>query len=486
MRDVTRLGRPGRLGRGLLGGLIALSLVACDRGAPEAPRPGPGAGEAQRALAGWMGAFGRRDPAVATLLGGVGWMPLRDMDLEEAGAAFAGDPEPGPRVALARVYLYLADLAEALDGAFLDAEAQYLRAAEGEAGRRAVVAWRRGSLEEARAAAAGSGSQGSALAVVRAALAVPPGRSWVGPNPATAEEAEFAVGIGYLVGLTGVPGSPGPIGQAVAALEREEPGRALAALAKLDLTRLGSGTGPELVYYPLVRRAYGALAARALRVPEGPAAAFLAANAAEHRGDRARAAELYAATEDGGDPLEAFVFSPFLDAADLAEVGAVRRAGTLGQDPGEKGRVGDLARAEAVRIRAELGLGAAVGEPVRGIAPGAFGDGEEGAAVAALYGARAAAVARSLARAHWARKQDDQALDVLEVARRRGAGARPDFRNPPAFLADLGRGYARTGAYAPAVGVLFDLSARFRPATLCYESLKRLYAFRSGGEVPPR
>lgn len=427
-------------------------MVACTRDAPAPPTLDPGAGEASRVLAGWMGAFGRQAPEVAAVLADPRWGSLRDMDLDAAAASFAGDPERGPRIGLARAYLYLADLAEALDGAFLDAEDQYLRAAGGAPKRRSVVALRRGTA-------------GAPPVTLEAA----------GP------EADLGAALAYLGVQPGASVGPGPVGQAVVALDKGEPGRALAALAGIDLGQPGSGAGPELAYYPLLRRAFGALAARALREPASAAEAFLAGRAAEHRGDRAGAEAWYGRGAGGTDGLPPFLFSPFLDAADLAEVGAVRRAGALGLRPEGWAGVGALARAEALILLPDLAV-----EEETVVGSGEFGEGDPAVAMAALYSARTAAVAQRLARAHWVRGSDDRALEVLEGARRRGAGARPDFRNPPAFLADLARGYARTGAYAPAVAVLFDLSARFRSATLCYESLKRLYAFRSGGEVPPR
>ena len=53
-------------------------------------------------------------------------------------------------------------------------------------------------------------------------------------------------------------------------------------------------------------------------------------------------------------------------------------------------------------------------------------------------------------------------------------------------LQALAWSYADTGQYAPAVAILFELSQAHPSMRLAYESLKRLYASRSGGEAPPR
>jgi hypothetical protein len=94
--------------------------------------------------------------------------------------------------------------------------------------------------------------------------------------------------------------------------------------------------------------------------------------------------------------------------------------------------------------------------------------------------------ARWAARALWGLGEDPRARDVLEQAHRKSSGYRPDFVNQPGFLVDLARGRERVGEYAPAVAVLFELAADDPSVRIAYESLKRLYASHTGGEVPPR
>jgi hypothetical protein len=109
-----------------------------------------------------------------------------------------------------------------------------------------------------------------------------------------------------------------------------------------------------------------------------------------------------------------------------------------------------------------------------------------GSDIAALMAARVAEVARHAARVARDEGKPRDALDLVDGAHRKRKGYRPDFVNPPSFMVELAQAYSGTGQYAPAVEILFELSHEFPSARLGYESLKRLYASRSGGEAPPR
>lgn len=469
-----------------------------------------------------MGRFGSRDPQLAALLAEQpGWGLFRDMELGLAAEAFGGADAPAGRVGGARAWLELAALYDALDGLVLEAEAAYLDGLGPQAGARVrldrgLAALRLGDLETARRALGDpppAEAGGAAWALGRAALAALEGdaagarRQWAqAPFAAAGEDEDLLYAGCFLWGLPCPRQPAGAYAAAVAALERGD------APAALEALRGGAGTGAPAVffYYPLLRRACATLAAAQVAGEQGPAAAYWGAEARAHLGRWGDAAREYGRVADGAaEPSgpAGWLFSPIHDreeAARLARVaeGAARYRGgeraqglALWRGVLAGGDPGPLVLARLAAEQAEAGsaqplasAAAAAAEALAAVAAAQSRLQEtEGAPVPpALYAVRVAAVSRLGARVARAQGDRRRAADLLDGAHLKASGHRPGFVNPPGYLADLAREYAAAGEYAPAVALLFSLAGEVSEARAAYESLKRLYASRAGGEAPPR
>lgn len=478
-----------------------------------------------------MGRFGRRDPELAVLLAGQpGWGLLRDMELGRAAEAFGASETPADRVGAARAWVELAALHAALDVIVLEAEAAYLDGRGPEAGTRArvdrgLIALRLGDLETARSAFGHPAPEagGSAWTLGRAALAALEGdedearRLWAqAPALGTAQDVAVAQAGCYFWGLPCPKDPGGALGTAVAALREED------APAALEALRGGGEGAPPVFFYPLLRHAYALLAAAQTAGMASLEAAFWRAEAWKHLGrwgaaaeDFRRAAESAAVAPGLAEAAEAaeqgevagWLFSPIHgreEAARLARVaeGAARyqageRAEGLalwggalaGEDPGP------VVRARLAADQAEAGVAqplaspaAAAAEALAAVAAaqGQLQETDGGLVPPAIYAVRMAAVSRLGARVARAQGDRRRAADLLDGAYRKASGHRPGFVNPPGYLAELAREYAAAGEYAPAVAILFSLAGEYPEARVAYESLKRLYASRTGGEAPPR
>lgn len=461
-----------------------------------------------------MGRYARKDPEIARLLsGGDGWRALRDMRLYDAIQVFSAAP-PGP--GLVRTYQAFSDLYGAMDDLFLETEHLYLsRAPSGDRAlveRRGWVALRRGDLAEARAVfgAEGSRPRSYPAALARAGIAF-----WQGdmdrvrvlarqaPPPQTETDKVLGLVACYLWGVPCPTGDRSPYGQALDAFRQGDLASGVLALEMIDFNRVGDGPGADLFLYELLQRGFGGLAANGAGQIPSP---YWAGRGFEAQGRWDKAAASYVADRTDGSGPAPWLFSPVHGGQEAAELGRVRAGAALfragrraeGLALWRKVAGGDptpLTLAVLAGFQAELGLSEPLGDPVESARaavraverlPERLPPGPESAAVAELYAVRRAEVARWAARALWARGLDSEALQVLDAAHQKGQGAHPDFRNPPAFLADLARAYARAGQFAPAVAILFDLTREYPSARLAYESMKRLYASRSGGGVPPR
>ncbi len=495
--------------------LLVLGLgIACTQ-APEggaavtAPDP-----EVRLCRDGWMGAYARRSDEVAALLtGGKGWVSFREGRLYDALQAFSatGAPEPG----LVRTYLAFADLYAALDGLFLETEALYLGEAAGgdpalEA-RQGWVALRRGDRAAARRAFGDAAApRGGYLGVLgRAGLAYLEGDAdrlrrltREAGSPETEQDRVMGLVACYLWGVPCPTGNRSPYGQALDAFRQGDLASGVLALEMVDFNQVGRGPGPDLYVYELLRRGFGGLAAEAARPLPAPFWAGLGA-AAQGRWEDAAASFAKTPVRQAVDiwlfgpvagPGEAPGLARIREGAALYRLGRkadaiARWRDALRDDPGP------LALVTLAAVQTELGAPEPLGDPVESARaalrtvrslPERLGEAPDAATLAELYRVRQAEVARLAARVFWGRGLDQEALEALDGVHDKAQGARPDFRNPAAFLADLARAYARAGQFAPAVGILFDLAQEFPSARLAYESLKRLYASRTGGEVPPR
>lgn len=467
-----------------------------------------------------MGRYASRDEALRVLLSSQeGWGKLRDMELFEAADLFSSGGSDTDRLGTARTYLALADAFASLDELLLATESVYLdslgdRAGPLEQARGGLVRIRRGDLAPARSLFAKGPPPAArgAWAVGAAGLAAADGRAAEGaalPAGVGDGEADLASVAGYAwAGRAGRAG--GPFGRAARALAAGDFGGALTVLQRLELARAPRAAGPDLFTYLLLRRACAGLASKALGEPTTPDAAYLAGLAREHLGEDAAAVALYAraeaAQQNGLDA--AWLFSPCLGAREAARLAAARRGGLLARRGSRDeaaaawqkalgaGEPGPLARATVAEMRAGGSAQAAAPDVVAEAAaavteaaevpPLLPKDGAGGDLLPSLYPARTAAVARAAASVYRRAGQSRRALEVLERAHRKATGYRPDFANDVAFLVDLARSYADAGDYAPAVAVLFDLSRQYPQARLAYESLKRAYAARTGGETQPR
>ncbi len=463
-----------------------------------------------------MGRYAQQDPAIGRILRDQkGWLHYRRMELFEAIQAF--NPEEGASPGLVRTYLEFADLYSSLDQVFLETEATYLAGVETEGlprlrARKGWVALRQGRLEEAREVFE---REDPALpqypaALGRAGIAYLEGdtdrlRRLARQAPPPGNDSEKVLGLVacYLWGVPCPTGDRTPYGLALDAFRQGNLGAGVMALQMVDFDRVGDGPEPDLYLYLLLGRGFAALARAAAQSAHTP---FWAARACEREGKPREAAQSYALAEKppGAGP-EPWLFSPIHGASESVWLARVLRGRALYEEGRRAdalalwrsvvaGAPGPLAMALLAQAQAETGSGAPLGNPEM-TARAALREVRQAAArlppdpapsVADLYPVRVAGVARVVARVLWASGKDREALIVLEGAHRKALGYRPDFVNTPAFLVDLARAYARTGQYAPAVAVLFSLTEEYPSVRVAYESLKRLYASRTGGGVPPR
>ncbi len=486
-----------------LGLLALLVLGACTREPPgpavTAPDP-----EVEAARQGWMGRFSRGDPEVARLLEAhPGWRRFREMDLFEAVQAFSAESDRG--VGLARTYLAFADLYGSLDELFLETEETFLGPATPSSGalwaRKGWVALRRGDLATAREVfgPAGPPVPGYPGALGRAGLAYLEGRrdqvkklASSGPLPETEDEKVLGLVACYLWGVPCPTGDRSPYGQALDAFRTGDLASGVLALQMIDFTAVGEGPGPDLYLYLLLERGFAGLAASAA---EGAGATFWAARAQDVFGALGEALPRYARAEEGeaGAGLEPWLFSPVLGPGEAALLGRVYRGSVLFR-LGRKADAmacwretiasppGPLVLATLAEVQAGLEASGPLGDPAHAAvsaveearrALDAMASGPDGEKLPEVYAARVAEVSRRAARVLWHQGRDREALELLERARR-ARSRRTDFANPPGFLVDLARGYARAGRRAPAVEVLLEVTRSYPSARIGYESLKRL------------
>ncbi len=503
--------------RSLGAGLLALvALGACTRepqGPSPAAAPRPGL-EVEAARQGWMGRYSRGDPQVTGLLEAhPGWRYFRDMDLFEAVQAFSGESDRG--VGLARTYLAFADLYGSLDELFLEAEERFLAPARPSSGalwaRKGWVALRLEDLATARDVF-GPGAPlvpGYPGALGRAGLAYLEGRTdqvkklaSSGPLPETEDEKVLGLVACYLWGVPCPTGDRSPYGQALDAFRTGDLASGVLALQMIDFTAVGEGPGPDLYLYLLLERGFAGLAASAA---DGARATFWAARARDVFWALQEALPRYARAEEGqaGTGLEPWIFSPVLGPDEAALLGRVYRGSVLYR-LGRKADAaacwrraiasppGPLVLATLAQVQSGLETSGPLGDPVHAALsaveearraldamPGGPGD----AMLPELYAVRVAEVARRAARVLWHQGRDREALDLLEGAYRKTRGYEADFVNPPGFLVDLARGYARAGRHGAAMQVLLEVTRSYPSARIGYESLKRL---RGPGDAPAR
>ncbi len=469
-----------------------------------------------------MGRYARREEGLRALLTAhEGWKAYREMTLFEALTFFEGGSAEADRLGAARAHLALAELFHALDRLFLETEATYLGSPEGvrapeDAGRLGLVLLRRGEHKKAASVFDRPAPEGlqSVWAVGRAGILAQEGRvaeareAVAAAAPHSAEDRVLALVACHLWGVPWDEGASGVYPEAVASFRRGDLAAGVMALQMLEFASDGVGADPELFVYPLMERAFGGLALAALEGLESPGAHFHRGRARSFVGDLAGAADSFAATAPGteGAGDAAWLFSPYVGPGEAVGVAAVlggralyrlgRRQEALELWRGAlRDQPGPLVRATLAACQAVAGVSEPLGDSVK-TAEAALAEVEESLAglpgddetalLVELYPARVAAVARLVGRVLRRAGHRDRALEVLEGAHRKSSGYRPDFVNPPSYLAEIALAYSDTGQYSSAVGVLFELASEYPSGRLAYESAKRLYASRSGGAAPPR
>lgn len=472
--------------------------------------------------ASWLGRYGKHDEAIKTLLTEQeGWLRYRDMDLFEAIRLFSETKNVSDRIGLARAYLEMARTFERLDRLFLGVETSYLvsrdqKVTGAQRARLGFVVLRRGELARAQEifgqpAPKGQervwslGHAGIALARKDSQAAAP-----LLKGLCAAADEDGAQLVRVATTLWGVPqrcSGDGYYIQALDAIEGEDLFGGVVALQMMDHASARDDAGPDLYLYPLLERIFARLALETVESLEQPQAAYLKGLALLHMGTHDAAVEAFEAAAVSGEPLiEMHLFGPLLDGREVTELARFQQGVALSKagkgQPAQEAwsrvdQSGDQAVALTTLAAAQRarGLDAPLSSPEQAAAlareatkalrqsAAALEGGEE---ISVLLSAREAEVARLGARIALRDAKAQDALDLIDGVHRKRKGYRPDFVNPPSFMVELSQAYAETGQYAPAVEILFELSHEVPSSRLGYESLKRLYASRSGGEAPPR
>jgi hypothetical protein len=468
-----------------------------------------------------VGLYAQRNAKIANLLSdGEGWVNFREMALPAAITAFSSGTSIAERIGKARASLQMAETFAALDGFYLKTEAEYLSSPAvkdipGAAGRLGFVKLRQGDanaagkifsvpppkgqeavwnlgkagLEVVSGVAAGTGALEKAVkdaSADKTSLALVASYSW-GHPAGIKDRSQFSAAISAL--------GAGDYRAAGEALERADYGNAQEA-------------GPDLFLYDLLRIVYARSALASLKTLGGQEAAWLSGRALYLLRDyEASASSLASVTGEQSDNLyPALLFGVIIDGREMLEVAtALRGAALIRAGKTAEGTAvlkelldsepGAFTLAFLAELQVEMGVKGPLGNPEQAANDSITAirmdrikmlEVENGEIASAILGARQAEICRKASSVVRAGGKSREALDLLDSAHQKRKGYKPDFINPPAFLIDLASAYAQTGQYAPSTEILFELSNQFPAVRLGYESLKRLYASRTGGEAPPR
>jgi hypothetical protein len=471
-----------------------------------------------------MGRYSRRAEGPRKLLTEQqGWERLREMALFEAVQLFLGSERPSDRIGARRCYLALADLFASLDELFLDVESAYLESLGSAAephdrARRGFIRLRRAESKRAAAEFLDPGPEGFGFlwTLGRAGIAAQEGRGdearailAAAPPPPDDEALALAQVCSYLWRIRCQWEPKGAYGRALSAFQQGDLATGVMALQMLDFAADTMGADPHLFLYALFRRTFAGLVLSVAGDDAASEEAFLAAQAHEHLGGYAEAAELFRRVDRGAGSGSdaAWIFSPYHGRDEAIQVAGVRLGAALyraGQQADgletwrrmfAAGDLNALAIATLAAFQLELGASGPLAAPNEAVAtslaavleaPTGFGALEETELLASLYPVRVAAVSRLAARVQRRTGSARTAAQLMGHAHRKSSGYRSDFVNPPAFLAELAGVRTDVGEYASAVAVMFELAREYPSARLAYESLKRLYASRTGGDAPPR
>jgi tetratricopeptide (TPR) repeat protein len=276
----------------------------------------------------------------------------------------------------------------------------------------------------------------------------------------------------------------------------------------LELSGANTEAEPDLFLNFLLKQVFARLAVTSVDGVSGPEAAYLRGQARFLANDTRGGVDAFYNVVGGAPGPEADaarIFGAEFDGKETVEIASVLRGYglfRLGQKAeAEKawkealsGGLGPLATARLAALQADVGTPVPLENPEKAVqsALQSVRDlrtkmaGLEGAEViSALLDARETRIGLDAARVARKAGKFDRALDRLDQVQQKKQGNRANFVNPPSYLVELSRAYADVGQYAPAVEIMFSMSNEFPSSRLVYESLKRLYASKTGGEAPP-
>ncbi|TAL16933.1 hypothetical protein EPN96_07065 [bacterium] len=503
--------------------LLAVCLCCCSpSGKSEGGSSiGTKATEVDRLKNSWVGLYAQRNEKIARLLSdGEGWVNFREMALPAAITAFSSGTSIPERIGKARACLQLAETFAVLDGFYLKTEAEYLgspavKGIPGAAGRLGFIRLRQGDTDAAGKifSAAPPRGQEAVWSLGRAGVEVISGKSSGGAalekavKEAPADKTSLALTASYSWGRPAGIKDKSQYSSAVSSLAGGDFGAAAGALE-----RAGYGSaeeaGPDLFLYDLLRITYAKYALASLKTVGGQEAAWLSGRALWLLKDyEASVSALAGVTgEQSGTLHPALLFGVIIDGQEMLEVStALRGASLIRAGKTAEGTAvlkelldgdpGAFTLAYLAELQVGMGIKGPLGNPEQAVNDSITAirmdrikmlEVENGEIASAILGARQAEICRKASSVVRAGGKSREALDLLDSAHQKRKGYKPDFINPPAFLLDLASAYAQTGQYAPSTEILFELSNQYPAVRLGYESLKRLYASRTGGEAPPR
>ena len=506
---------------------LLLSLVGCNKSASKAEATATSAEQAdpslQRLSTSWIGLYANRDEKIAKLLTeDEGWLHFREMDLFEAIRFFSSGNSYGDFAGLTRAYLEMAETFSAIDALFLNIEAAYLQCPDCEdtpdlLARKGFILLRRGELDKAKEIF----SQKVPMEYEGLWLLGNAGIELLGGDEDFGRELlekSFKAGSSEVRQLVEVAAfswdSPlsgiaeGYYSDALSSYREGAFAEGLFALQMLDFAGAGQKAEPGIFVYRILSRFFASLArASAASLPAGEKNYF-SGMACRYEGDFLDSEGFFSKLEsESFEPgTEALIFGPLIDASDMLELSTVYRGeslisrGMMAEGYEVWRKLADskptlVPLSELAKLQALNNVSGPLSDPYTYVET-ALSDsrvfrikaleGESGEMASALLASMQADLSRKAASVSMLRGAYVDALDKLDGSRQKRNGYNPDFINPPSFFVELGGAYLSTGQYAPAVEILFELSRQFPSARLCYESLKRLYASRTGGEAPPR
>ncbi len=512
--------------------LLAVALVlAAFQGCASGKREDPAAPKSdagiERLKEGWLGRFGARDAKLSGILTGqLGWEHLKEMELFEAIRLFSVVPERSSRLGAVRTYTEMALMYEALDGLMQNVEVEYLAALKGAppgvASRLGLLRLKAGDVEAARDIFFSKGQApkpsvaelvGQAGVMLADALRDKAQALMVraSEQAKTADECALVRMAAYEWGLPGESGQCGYYGQSLDALKANDLFSAVVSLQMIEDPWHALEAGADIYLYSLYKKIFAHMSIDTASRVKGVGGGYFEGRARLMTGDARGGLLLFEGLREDTSPFAAsddaaWLYGPELggeDALALAEVykgealylmGRASEAEKiwktlLDNDPGA------LALSRMAALQVKFKASAPLGDPRQAVdsalaatislKESALDIEPGGEAIATLLNVRLANIYHYGAQVAYALGSSDTALDYMDRAHWKRKGNQPTYVNPPAFIVGLAKAYLDSGQYAPAVDMMFGMSSHFPSSRMAYESLKRLYASKTGGEAPP-